>query len=112
MLKKMLGYIKELDFFGVVTFIDYQNEVVTVESDDEFHTVKFSDVEFLEEVFESGGKIYYDKDVIGDIDGNRYIINKYNDGLLSLNRINSELEVVHKGAKFAISKELADKLSE
>lgn len=102
MLEKMIAYAKDAEVLGEVVGIDFANETVTVDTDVKSHTFRASEVEFLKEAFILHDLIIFDKDVLGDVHGNMYLVELHKDGDVTLHHLTEDFEIKQSGTKMTI----------
>lgn len=107
MLKKMIGFIKNENFFGFfgnVVAIDFKNNKVVIEDKNgKQKIVDTEDVIVMEEVFKLHDRPVFDKDVLKDELGNKYLVNLHDNGRISFDELNDNLEIIKKGVQYEIA---------
>lgn len=107
MFKKMIGFIESENFFGFfgnVVAIDFKNNKVVIEDKNgRQKIVDTEDVIIMEEVFKLHDKPVFDKDVLKDELGNKYLVNLHDNGRISLDELNDNLEIIKKGVQYEIA---------
>jgi len=107
--KKVLGRIKDTYFIGEVITINLVTKKVMLDNDGEQRIEKISDVEFLREAFVLHDTIIFDKDVLGDVHGNMYMVELHENDEVTFHMLNENLETVKVGERIKITD---DRISE
>lgn len=116
MLKKMIGYVEKSKMLGEVVAMDFLDETVTlidIDTDgvEDKKVFPVGEVEILEEAFELGDNIIYNKDILVDALGGYYMVELHKDGDVQLHAIDIKtLEIQRSGKKSAMNKEVASLL--
>jgi hypothetical protein len=101
MFKRAIGFVQESGFIGGITNFNFMTNEVTLVDDEAVETVhNVADVEVLFEAFELHGITVFNKDVLGAINGKRYLVELHEDGKIQLHQLDDNLETVASGEKF------------
>lgn len=105
MFKRMVGFIEDEKFFGEVVAIDFENNKVAIkDKHGRQKNVNIKDVIVMEEVFTIHDTLIFDKDVLMENEfGTKYLVNLHDDGQVSLDKLNNNLEIIQEGTKHEIS---------
>lgn len=113
MFKEALGYVESTGLFGAIVGLDFRSKTYVIEDDNgkEF-TAKFEDVEVLEKVVDLHDNEIFNKDILGDINGQLYLIELHNDGKIQLHKLNDKLEIVVSGRTLDVTADVINRLEE
>lgn len=110
MFKKMVGFIEDEKIFGEVIAIIFENDefendkVVIKDKHGKQKTVDTEDVIIMEEVFMLHDTLIFYKDVLMENKfGTKYLVNLHDDGQVSLDKLNNNLEIIQEGTKHEVS---------
>lgn len=111
MFKKVMGYVSKDGFLGEVVSYNFVDEVAILQ-DGLGNTAGFAkdDVEFLNEAFELNGTTVYDKDVLGALNGKKYLVEVHNEKVCQLHMLDDELKTVKSGERFITDDENMEQL--
>lgn len=105
MFKRLIGYVKELNFLGEVVNINFATKNYTLDDDNRVITFGFDGVEILKEAFKLCDSVVYDKDVLSDVNGDMYLVELHKDGDVILYYVNNKYEVTGTNGRYTINKE-------
>jgi len=108
--KKFLGRIKDTDFVGKVIIINLETNEVTLDDVGKKRVAKISDVEFLREAFVLHDITIFDKDVLGDINGEMYMVELHDNDEVSFHVLDENFETVKVGERIKITDNLISEL--
>lgn len=112
MLEKMLAYAKDAEVLGEIVGIDFANEMVMVKNDEDSYTFKASEVEILKEAFILHDLIIFDKDVLGDVHGNMYLVERHKDGDITIHHLTEDFEIKQSGTKMTVAETILEDFEE
>lgn len=90
--KQYIGYVKELNFLGAVTSVNFLEDTVTLTGDEDTHVVDREDVEFLPEVGVFKGVTIFHKDVLSlqEVEDKFVEVELHSDGLTQLHALDKD----------------------